>query len=639
LLAFAQEWLFVVGTLGALAIVGGWATLILREHRPQILYSAPAMGLIVVVVGMSTLYGQFRLTLAQSAILSVLLGSAMTAAALWHVRQTLRPRALVIPVVCVLVVATAVTGITCDTTFRFDSPGLMYFDGTDHLGYAQMADWLVRHPVLDPPRADPSVPYQSLPELLFRVDTRFGTFELMGVVSLLSGLPGAFAYDITCAIVLSAGILGLCGVFARTPWMVGVLALALLTSHWFDYASSGYLGKLTGFPASLLAVGIFVTARGSIRVAELAIMIIAIAGASIMYSGLVTAFLVATVGLTFTVYDACKVMLKDRRLADLTRDRLIILGLLVGVASLTTGFASRPGNYAFPDYHLDWGYIVPRVLDLENQGVAVSRLDPVQVLFLCAIFGLVVVSGLALTLSHGLSVPIALIGGPSLLLVILFALDARSTAFQLIGIEYPLVLCGLVVLIESAIAGGRVSSGTISRALVSGIGCFLFAVLTVSHLPRFFGSLDRFAGSNTPESARFNLAEIDAISGLIGASTVEVDIEQPQAAIMALVELGRRGVGLQWSAGAWAVAVGDRGNRPWPLPAYGAPAALCLSVPRDNQTGALYLSARYQLMPGACPTNVSGNATAKTPDRRTAAVAATCDTACSGQQLRTRVQA
>jgi hypothetical protein len=246
------------------------------------------------------------------------------------------------------------------------------------------------------------------------------------------------------------------------------------------------------------------------------------------------------------------------------------------------------------------------VLDLENQGVAVSRLDPGQVLLLCAIFGLVVVVGLALSLSRGTSVAIALIGGPSLLLVILFALDARSTAFQLIGIEYPLVACGLAALTESAIEGMRVSRRTISRALVPGIGCFVFAVLTVSHLPRFFGSLDRFAGPNTPASAEYTLGEIDTISSLIGASTVEVDITQPQAAIMALVELGRRGIAMQWSAGAWAVAVVDRGGRPWPPPAYGPPATLCLSLPRDDQTGALYVSPRYQLNPGACPASLSG---------------------------------
>jgi hypothetical protein len=597
-MVFVRELLVVIGTICGLALIGGWAVVPLRGRGPHILYSAPAFGLMVVVVGVGTLYSTLRLPLTQSAAIVAVLGSIVTAAALWHDRNQLRPKLAFAPVVLGLALATAVTRLTCDTTLRFDSPGLLYFDGTDHLGYAQMADWLVRHNVLDPPRGDPSLPYESFPEVLFRVDTRFGSFEWMGIVSVLSRLPGSFAYDIACAIVISIGIMALVGLFTKTTPMAVCLSVCLLTSYWFDYASSGYFGKITGFPSSLFVAGLYVTSRNSYRLNELLILVIAVAAAGIMYSGLVTAFLVLVVGLTFAVYEALIVVRARGELGDTNKDRFIVLALLVGIATLTTGFASRPGNYAYPDYNLDWGYILPRVMDLDNQGVAVTGLDQAQVFALCGVCAAIVVAGVTAAALRSLSVPVALMGGPALLLGGLVAVNARAVAFQLMGTIYPLALCGLAVLIESSRRESTSKPGYPGGTWIAGV---LLAVLALSHVPRFVGALERYAGPNAPEIVRFNLDEIETVSAIIGASTVEVDIAQPQAAIMALVEFGRRGMAVQWTQRSWATVLG---YRPWPPPRYSSPAAFCLSTPSTAEAPTLYSSARYQLRDGPCGVHV-----------------------------------
>lgn len=582
-------------TIGGLALIGGWTLAFLYARGPQILLAAPAMGLMVVVLGAGTLYPVLHLTLGQSAVICAIVGTMLTMTALWLARQRVRLKAMIAPVLLAFILATVVTRMMCDTTLRANSPGILYFDGTDHLGYAQMADWLSSHTILGPPSADPSLPYESFPEILFRVDSRFGSFEWMGIISMLDNQSGSFSYDVTSAIVITVSILSLVGLFAADPRVAALLALGLLTSHWFDYAATGFFGKIMGFPASMFAAGLFITGKAPFRLTEVVIMVLAVAAAAIMYSGLVAALFVITVGLSFAIFEASKAVRSACLFSDALKDRFIVLGLLVAVATLTTGFASRPASFGYPDFNVDWPYIWPRVMDFENQGVAVSGLSESQVVALCFVFGLTLLLGLGLAVWRGLSVAVALIGGPSLLLASLFALNARATAFQLIGVAYPLALCAFAVVIESA--SPRPTWKTIRHAVVVWVAGLLFAVLTLSHLPKFAGSLQRYAGPNAPDLVRFNLAEMDTISTLIGASTVEVDVTQTQAAIMALVEFGRRGIVIQWSPRAWTTVLG---YRPWPPPSYATPAMLCLTSPEGDVPVSLYSSPRYRLTAGAC---------------------------------------
>ncbi len=93
------------------------------------------------------------------------------------------------------VVGAAAVWFLTPTDLFFGSPGLGFAHGTDHLGYAHIADWLKR-PVADvrsTPRPDDW--YGSWPHLIYGGDPRFGSFAFLALVSLFSGRSAAFAYD------------------------------------------------------------------------------------------------------------------------------------------------------------------------------------------------------------------------------------------------------------------------------------------------------------------------------------------------------------------------------------------------------------------------------------------------------------
>jgi len=70
----------------------------------------------------------------------------------------------------------------------------------------------------------------------------------------------------------------------------------------------------------------------------------------------------------------------------------------------------------------------------------------------------------------------------------------------------------------------------------------------------------------------YSKGEIDQIANVIGEQKSLVDLGPSRDSILMLVELGRRGLALQWTADAWLVAVA--GWRGWPLPKYETPADL-----------------------------------------------------------------
>jgi hypothetical protein len=124
-------------------------------------------------------------------------------------------------------------------------------DGSDHSGYAQVADWLRDHPAVIHPNETPEVPYETWPSIMFAQDARFGAFGFLAIIAFLHHGGAIFSFDFACAVALSAAIITLLFCFSASVLSRVLLAVGLFASSWLDYAHGGYLGKILNYPAVL----------------------------------------------------------------------------------------------------------------------------------------------------------------------------------------------------------------------------------------------------------------------------------------------------------------------------------------------------------------------------------------------------
>jgi hypothetical protein len=133
---------------------------------------------------------------------------------------------------------------------------------------------------------------------------------------------------------------------------------------------------------------------------------------------------------------------------------IIVLALIVPV--INSGMLARPGNLGFPDWQVTWPYIIPRILDLENQGAQVTRLSAnwLWILTFLCLASWAAVIAVAIFVRNICDLAFTL--GPALLLMLLFAVGAGATSFQMIGYFYPAALCGTAALSALATRNYRV---------------------------------------------------------------------------------------------------------------------------------------------------------------------------------------
>src|SRR5262245_20815096 len=169
---FVTEWLFVLAALIGYGAIGGFVVVPFRHALPFGALAAPLSGLLLLAFGASFSYNVLGLPLDVGFLGTGTLGLAAT---VWTMRRAAtRPcwRRLLVPAVLALVLAGATTAMAESTSIVLGHPGLQYGFGTDHLGYAHMADWIAAHPPSERPRVDPAVPYESWPALMSDTDPR-----------------------------------------------------------------------------------------------------------------------------------------------------------------------------------------------------------------------------------------------------------------------------------------------------------------------------------------------------------------------------------------------------------------------------------------------------------------------------------
>jgi hypothetical protein len=498
----------------------------------------------------------------------------------------------------VLVISPVVTRIVDVASIREHGPALHYADATDQIGYAQAADWLRLHPITVLPTATPENPFNAWLTVLFQIDPRFGSHFFLASVSIVGGVSGAFSYDVACAICLSAALLAIAGVFGRSWGSVLLLLCGLLVSHWYEDTRLGYLGKLLGYPAVLLVAGLFMALPRRITIESVLALTLLTSATAIVHSGLATALFLTTICATYLLARAILARPTQRR-SELEScwQSGVVLALLVGTSVMSSGIPARPTYVSTPDFSVTWKYIFPRALDLEHQGAnignnpddhlpplafgkeskLVSGLSAKAIRRIAKVASAIWICFLIYALIRREPQSIGLLLGPLLLLLIFWWNDRRPETFQLVGVIYPATLCGIAGLIEFNSPINRRKWRRVS--LVAALVAITFVGLRV---PRFAGSVRRYAGASRPRSQEFTLRQTDRLVAAIGDQPVELNILSLTHLLFAMIELGNHGVHIQFTDQSY---YGAFAYMRWPTPAYPPPKMRLMLATDDRPPG------------------------------------------------------
>jgi hypothetical protein len=577
---FALDWLpplrLVLYYVALCTLCGGWLAVLVRRHVPSPLLVAPFFGMVSVALLALAFYVLLPVTLAAASMAALGLLAVLSVLFVLPLLDGAGLRAALGPMALLLVVLVIAVYLEAHAELVLGQPALLLLDGTDQAGYAEMADWFTSH--LSPtftfdtargqvslprPWADPALPYESYPNFLVNYDPRPAIFIAFGQLALLAGRPASFVIDIGCAAILPMGILAVAGSLTRKR--LGILALVALlgTSHWFEYSRSGFLGRMTALPGTILLLLLYARIAADIRrlvATELLALMVLTIGVALMLNGVATAHILGAGGLIFALaaWWFERPALIPAQARERLVERLALLFAAIIVAIIASSYLSRPlrGTNIYP-IDVPWDYVFARLTEMASDGIATpARPEMLRLGLIWLHLPLALaIAAIAWARRDGLAAALAL--APLLTLLILFATDNRAMAVQQVGVAFPLLACAAVKLATETTGPRPLLAALVTAALVLAL-----------HLPRFAGAVERYAGAETPPDARYTLVDFDRLAAAIGPNAVYVDTGLSFAGIEALTELGRRGVNLRLSPDAWLRSVGYRRwlPQPWAVP-------------------------------------------------------------------------
>jgi hypothetical protein len=566
MLAYLQNIFYAVMAVAGFGLAGGFGIIPFRKDIPFILLLAPLSGLLLTTLGALAFYVILKLSMRTAGLFSWSCCCCLTFASIYAVRTGIawkKSSLSLVVVACVTILQTTIL-----STVSIESGGcvLVNVDGTDQFGYTHLADWLRtrRLPRTPLDQLDREEPYQSFPFIIRIMDPRFGTFTFLSLISILSHRSGMFAYDLGCAIAISVGVLALSGLFARN-WVTLLLLLAgLFTCHWFDYSRCGFFAKTLSFPASFFVAGLFfLSIRQSRNRFTTLVLTLLTASAALMQFGEVTALFLAVLGGAFVFADLIFNPNHLRLRIGRAYGALLFLLLLISTSVLASGNLARPMIPGFPDWNQSWDRIFSRVSEIEYQGTNISGLSDAQISIAVVVCLLLWLFLIGIALYQRCPEGLALLAGPFILLVVLRVTNAGAVAFQMIGVFYPLSLCGAAVLTAPRPGGPGINAERSFSLTLPVYGILILALLL--HMPRFCGAFARYCGPSVPRTMIFTKSQFDELAQAIGRNPVYVDTSSVHSGLAVLVELGRRGIPIQWSPATWKLILGYRN---WSVPEY-----------------------------------------------------------------------
>lgn len=535
------------------------------------------VGLLLLPVPAMFLYAFFRLPLG-SAITGSWLGlTGLSVVALAARRAKLQWSDGPAPEAIALILATLVFLATNAATVMGGAPAVLVMDGSDQLGYAQVADWLLRHGASQPPVLDPNQPYQSWPYNGVH-EGRFGAYLLAAATTVLTGRSPLMSLDLSCGIVLAAGIIGAAAALTRRWPGFALVALAFSAALWFDHSRTGYFGKTIAYPGLLVFLGFLDRYRLFPTGWRTLLLTVLLLGLSTTFNhlGFVSALTMALVGMLVAAALMSGVAAaRGRGFApppEVLREVGVVAPVLV-VAVLVL-FASAGGLSAIwffdppPPLEIPQWRVPTVGWDLDDHGMPMvdALLAPRLIAASLALSLLVA----AIAIGRRQALAGGLIIGPVLMFLALWRVNQSWTLFQLGGVIYPLTVAGTALVLGSLSREvedfGRLSLGwVVVAALALGVGL---------REPRLRGAIDRFA-SHPPAVQQFPQADLEAIIARVRPGPVLITVSDVVPLLVAVVELGRLDIPMRFSEPAWTRFVGYRG---WPHRPEATPSPLTLQA-------------------------------------------------------------
>lgn len=561
---FFSEYFFTLAIFILYGLVGGFAVVPLQRNIKYAAMAAPMAGMLLLSMGVFMLYTFAHLSIIHSMIIVGSIGASLTLACIAYSKPSINLRTILFLSSVIIVLAAFLTFFLNSTSIKLGGIGLLYVDGSDHLGYAAMSDWLKSNLINHLPIENAAHPYQSFPALLVGMDQRFGCFFNLAIIATLFGESSAFSYDIACTIILLTAYLGCAAMFARSSKTFILLVLALTVSTWFVLSRTGYLGKIMGFSSMLYTLGLFYSQQQShlsfdknnISIITIVLLVFA---AAMVYPGMVLAlFLMASGGIYLLIKSFELLRHFDKhKLTNLLHDTgLLLIMILAALAAM--GALALPKLYAAEgvNYPADWARIFLFQLDIRAmiyEPVLSWFTQDVVMQFLIAAMLIMTVLLIIASICRSI-VAVSLIGVAVALSAFGYFLSLKWFSYELSGTLYALSICGCIWCIdEVSIRQQHIISGKILSFILFSLAIAAIAI----RIPSNIEAIHRYV-FNTPTLFQYSKNDMDKLAETIGHDAVIVDVPSVMFALPILAEFGRRDLKLQWTSETWKNILGYR---------------------------------------------------------------------------------
>jgi hypothetical protein len=535
------------------------------------LLMAPMSGLLGMSIVLLAIYHILNLTFQTSALLAAMLLAGLACASFVIRRPERRDlRSALISLVIIAIVGAACALVVDTASIVNRDLAVPLLHGTDQAGYATNAEWLVKNLASHRPVKDPFDTGQIHTEFVFTHHARLLPFAGLAVSSAILGIPTFYVYQTFCAVALAMAICSVAAVTSKYFTIVAGSLLLLMMAHWFDYAHSGFLGKLLGFPASLATVILLLRhfddsrplpgdALGALCVSML------LAGVCISHSPTASGMFLLAAAIPYWAFrQAGSERLPLHGLFQQAALLCLVLFALVSAAGLLARFLPL---YHYPRGDAPWSAIFPFYFDLA------PKLDAAFTVALLAHF---VVAATGIVLRNAASAALAV--GPLIVVGLLYLTANKALGLQLAGYSYPALVCAVAILADRHLQS---SNGQPRAMFVPAMLLFVAIAIFATRVPRFASSAAQFSAM-VPEKPRvFLKREFDAMAQLLNGHPFRVEVDSPYHAVALSVGLERRVKGLQWGPHPWRW-VG--GYARVPLPVY--PSAASFVVYRKGDARA-----------------------------------------------------
>jgi hypothetical protein len=417
---------------------------------------------------------------------------------------------------------------------------------------------------------------------MFYTDPRLGSFFTLAIISIIRNTSSMFAYDTTCAVVLVVSYLGLAAIFSRSRWSFILLCFGLLTNYWFSYAQSGFLGKILGYPSTLVVLGLFLVSKRPFSLAQLIMLSIITATAASMHFAMATAGFLLIGGSVFLLlsYLYSSGNRQSPLGASFNLDNLLILIFLVLITIIATGSLVTPSGLRHIPNPIGWTWssIFPSLFDLGRFGINISPISSFMKLYMVIIYVLINVYFLIFALKKEDLASASLLASPFILLITLFIKQVYWIP-QLMGIFYTWFLCGGTRLVDSTLSDNEFYSvlQNITTLVKRSVECrmpapfiplsllILFILAIGMHVPCLMGDIERYAGKKINTSLLFSQHDMQQLANFAHNKKITVSINRGILILPLLVEIDKTYPdALQFSNSAWKAAI--NGYRDWENP-------------------------------------------------------------------------